>query len=389
MKIHTPHIMGVCSLNKASKGSMVAIAAALLVSYAGYASLQNHSPSASAAAHRVAKKHVAAGAIHLQETGSTLLFPLFQSWVPAYKKVASNVFITPAGTGSGVGIQDASSGAVQIGASDAFMNNGQLASAPGILNIPLAISAQQIMYNVPGLKKSVHLHLTGNVIAQMFLGNIKYWNAPQIQALNKGIRLPHHAIVPVHRQDGSGDTFLFTQFMTDTNATWAKNVQFGTSVNWPQVTSALGAVGNNGVVQLASQTPGSIAYVGISWLNNALRQGLGEAELQNKAGKFVLPTAATIKAAANMMIRHTPKDERISLIYAPGAQSYPIINYEYAIVNKKQANPATATAVKNLLLWAISVKGGNKPMFMNKVHFLPLPASIAPLSRAQINQIKG
>lgn len=387
--IHTPNTMGVCPLNKASKGSMVAIAAALLVSYAGYASLQSHATSTSAATNRIVKKHTSTGAVHLQETGSTLLFPLFQSWVPAYKHVASNVFITPAGTGSGVGIQDASSGAVQIGASDAFMNNGQLATTPGMLNIPLAISAQQIMYNVPGIRKTVHLHLTGNVVAQIFLGKIKYWNAPQIQALNKGIKLPHRAIVPVHRQDGSGDTFLFTQFMTDTNSTWAKNVQFGTSVTWPQVTSALGAVGNNGVVQLAAQTPGSIAYVGISWLDNATHQGLGEAELQNKAGKFLLPTAATIKAAANMMVSHTPKDERISLIYAPGAKSYPIINYEYAIVNKKQANPATAAAVKNLLLWAISVKGGNKSVFMNKVHFLPLPASIAPLSRAQINQIKG
>ena len=131
-----------------------------------------------------------------------------------------------------------------------------------------------------------------------------------------------------------------------------------------------------------------VAYVGISWLDNGLKAGLGEALVQNKAGNFLLPTPATISAAAGQMIKQTPKDERLSLIYAPGANSYPIINYEYAIVNKKQSSPAVATAVRNLLLWGISPSGGNKQMFMNKVHFLPLPASIAPLSRAQINEIK-
>jgi phosphate transport system substrate-binding protein len=317
-----------------------------------------------------------------------LLFPLFQAWVPAYKKVAPNVLITPAGTGSGVGIQDASSGAVQIGASDAFMSNGQLAKAPGMLNIPLAISAQQIMYNLPGVKQNVHLNLTGNVIAQMFEGKIKYWNDPQVAKLNKGVKLPHLLVSPIHRIDGSGDTFLFTTFMTDTNPVWAQTVQLGTSVTWPQVSTALGAVGNNGVVQQAQKVKGSIAYVGISWLDNGLKAGLGEAMVQNKAGKFLLPTPATISAAAGQMIKQTPKDERLSLIYAPGANSYPIINYEYAIVNKKQASPAIATAVRNLLLWGISPSGGNKQMFMNKVHFLPLPASISPLSRAQINEIK-
>ncbi len=372
--------MGVSTLTKASKGSLVAVAAALLVSYAGYTGLQSHVASQAA--------KPAASTVRLQETGSTLLFPLFQAWVPAYKKVAPNVLITPAGTGSGVGIQDATSGAVQIGASDAFMSNGQLAKAPGILNIPLAISAQQIMYNLPGVKQNVHLKLTGNVIAQMFEGKIKYWNDPQVAKLNKGVKLPHLLVSPIHRIDGSGDTFLFTTFMTDTNPVWSQTVNLGTSVTWPQVQTSLGAVGNNGVVQQAQKVKGSIAYVGISWLDNGLKAGLGEALVQNKAGKFLLPTPATISAAAGQMIKQTPKDERLSLIYAPGANSYPIINYEYAIVNKKQASPAVATAVRNLLLWGISPTGGNKQMFMNKVHFLPLPASIAPLSRAQINEIK-
>lgn len=327
--------------------------------------------------------------VRLQETGSTLLWPLFQLWVPVFKHVDPRVELTPNGTGSGIGIAQASAGIVQIGASDAYMPKSQIKKHPGILNIPLAISAQQIMYHVPGIPAKDHLKLTGNVVGEIYLGKIQYWNAPQIQALNKGVRLPHLRIVPVHRTDGSGDTFLFTQFMTDTNTQWAQSVQFGTSVSWPAVADALGANGNQGVVQVAARTKGSIAYVGISWLNNGLKYGLGEAMLQNRAGRYLLPTVATIKSAAAVMIPSTPKDERISLIYAPGANSYPIINYEYAIVNDKQSSPLVAAKVRELLLWAISPKGGNAASFMTRVHFLPLPPSIYPLSHTQIMKIRG
>lgn len=367
---------------------MLAVTAALTLGIAGYSQGDAGFAMAKTTTHaRAASKAKSTAVVKLQETGSTLLFPLFQLWAPAYKKVAPNVELTPNGTGSGVGIAQASAGVVQIGASDAYMSNEQLMKSPGMLNIPMAISAQQIMYKIPGVPAKDHLHLTGDVIAQIFLGKIGYWNAPQIQDLNKGIKLPHMAITPIHRHDGSGDTFLFTQFMTDTNAQWAKTVMYGTSVSWPTVRGALDAVGNQGVVQVAERTPGSIAYVGISWLNKALSGGMGEAMLQNRAGHFLLPTEQTIAAAAKVMIGATPKDERISLIYAPGANSYPIINYEYAIINEKQSGATTAAAVKSLLLWAISPMGGNKQSFMSQVHFLPLPPSIYPLSKAQIEEI--
>ncbi len=375
-----------------SKKAMLAVSSALSLASLTVAGLGG-APAAfaqsSAHARASAVRHTSGPAVRLQETGSTLLFPLFQLWVPAYKKVASNVFITPNGTGSGTGIQQAEDGVVQIGASDAYMSTGLLSQHPSMLNIPLAISAQQIMYNLPGLKASTHLHLTGSVIAQMFMGKIRYWNAPQIQNLNRGIKLPHAVIVPVHRTDSSGDTFLFSQFMTDTNAQWAQSVAYGTSVPWPAVAGAQGGNGNQGVVQTAQRTPYSIAYVGISWLDKALSHGLGEAALANRTGRFLLPTVATISAAAGQMIAKTPRDERISLIYAPGANSYPIINYEYAIVNENQSSAVVAQAIKNLLLWAINSKGGNSASFMTKVHFLPLPTSIAPLSRAQIERIHG
>lgn len=360
-------------MNKIKKLSLLTISTAISVGALG----------------AVAAPSFAQSKVQLQETGSTLLYPLFQLWVPAYKKVAPTVQITPSGTGSGTGIQQATDGTVQIGASDAYMNNRLIQQNPGMLNIPLAISAQQVMYNLPGVAKNVHLKLTGNILAQMYMGKIRYWNAPQIAKLNKGVRLPHAAIVPIHRTDGSGDTFLFTTLMTDTNKAWANSISYNTSVSWPSVPGALGANGNNGVVQTAEQTKYSVAYVGISWLEKGLQGGLGEAMIQNRAGRFLLPNNATIGAAANAQVGKTPKNERISLIYGPGANSYPIINYEYAIVNEKQANPTEAAAVKKLLLWAISPTGGNKAVFMSKVHFLPLPKSIAPLSKAQINKIHG
>lgn len=332
--------------------------------------------------------HRASATVNLQETGSTLLWPLFQLWVPAYKKVDPSVRMTTSGTGSGTGISQATAGVVQIGASDAYMSNSAVAKAPDMLNIPLAISAQQIMYNIPGLKTSFHLRLTGSLIGDIYEGRIKYWDDAAIARLNRGVKLPHLAIVPIHRSDSSGDTFLFTQFMTDTNAGWANTIQYGTSVSWPSVQGSLGATGNQGVVQTAEQTKGAIAYVGISWLDKGLEGGLGEAALQNKAGRFLLPNAVTIKAAAGVMIGKTPKNERISLIYAPGNDSYPIINYEYSIIKKDQPNASVAAALKKFLLWAINPRQGNSASFMSKVHFLPLPPSIYPLSKAQIDEIQ-
>ena len=370
-------------MNKFQKASLLTISALIGAGAIGATASIIPAFAKSQVAHRDSS------VVKLQETGSTLLYPLFQLWVPAYKKVAPNVQITPSGTGSGTGIQQATDGTVQIGASDAYMNNHLIQQNPGMLNIPLAISAQQVMYNLPGISKNVHLKLTGNILAQIYTGKIRYWNDSQIAKINKGIKLPHAAIVPIHRTDGSGDTFLFTTLLTDTNTAWANNISYNTSVSWPSVPGALGANGNNGVVQTAEQTKYSVAYVGISWLDKGLQGGLGEAMIQNRAGKFLLPNNATISAAANAQVGKTPKDERISLIYGPGANSYPIINYEYAIVNEKQANPTVAAAVKNMLMWAIAPTGGNKSTFMTKVHFLPLPKSIAPLSKAQINKIHG
>ncbi|HTV91786.1 MAG TPA: phosphate ABC transporter substrate-binding protein PstS [Verrucomicrobiae bacterium] len=330
----------------------------------------------------------ALAATDLLETGSTLLYPLMNLWVAAYQQAHGDVQITTQGTGSGTGISQAISGVAQIGASDAYMADAQMKNTP-MLNIPLAISAQQINYNVPGLN-NVHLNLSGPVLAAIYSGQIQYWDDAKIKDINKqyGSKLPHQQIVPIHRADGSGDTFIFTQYLSKSTPSWAGGPGYGTTISWPSVGTAVGATGNPGMVQTCQNTVGSIAYIGVSFLNQTDKAGLGYAALENQAGKFVLPTATTIAAAARALDAKTPGDERISLIFAPGEDSYPIINYEYAIVNPKQGDAAKAAELKKFLDWSLESSGGQSEKFLGAVHFLPLPASIVAKSKAQIEKIQ-
>lgn len=329
-------------------------------------------------------------AVSLSESGSSLLYPLFNGyWVPAFHKLHPNVRISSASTGSGTGISEAIAGAVNIGASDAYLADSMMQQNQGLVNIPLAVSAQTVMYNVPGISKKVHLKLTGSVLAEIYSGKVVYWNDKAIASLNKGVKLPHHPIVPVYRSDSSGDTFLFTQFLSDTNKAWANTVAYGTSVSWPAVKVAIGAKGNSGIVDTLHQTPYSVSYVGISYKDEAVKEGIGQAALQNRAHRFVLPTNGTIQAAVNAQVKKVRSDERLSLIDGPGKNSYPILNFEYAIINTHQPDATTASTLRQFLNWCIDGKwGGNKPAYLAPMHFLPLPASIKKLSTAQINKIQ-
>ena len=325
--------------------------------------------------------------VHLLETGSTLLYPLFNLWVTAFSKQHPDVQITTQGTGSGTGIAEAVSGIVQIGASDAYMSNAQVKVDTGVLNIPLAISSQMVNYNLPGLNNR-HLSLSGPVLAGIYSGKIAYWDGPELKKLNPSMALPHNAIIPVHRTDGSGDTFIFTQYLSFSTPSWANGPGYGTTISWPPVQGGIGAEGNPGMVNATKNNPYSIAYIGISFENATSSAGLGTAALENRAGKFVLPTEQTVEAAVAATAPKTPKDERTSLIFAPGENSYPIINYEYAIVREQQPNPQVAKTLKSFLDWAISPQGGSAPHFMKAVNFVRLPPAIAAMSREQIAMIR-
>ena len=279
--------------------------------------------------------------ITLKETGSTLLFPLFQSWIAGYKSVAPDIDLTAASTGSSVGNQAAIAGSAAIGASDAYLSDEVAARHPNILDIPLAISAVAINYNLPGLN-GANLKLDGPTIAAIYSGAVTTWDDPAIKAMNPGVTLPHQTIIPVRRADGSGTTFVFTQFLDFSAQNWEDNPGFGEIVAWPAVGAEKSGDGNEGVLQAVAATPYAIGYLGTSYGDQVAKAGLGTALIENQAGKFLLPTARSIADAAHELDPRTPPYERISLVYAPGDNSYPLINYEYAVVSKSQPDGATA-----------------------------------------------
>ena len=305
-------------------------------------------------------------------------------WVPAYHSKYPNVTITTGGTGSGAGIAQAAAGAVNIGASGAYLSDGDMSAHKGLMNIALAISAEQVNYNLPGVTE--HLKLNGKVLAAMYEGTIKTWNDPQIAALNPGVNLPATAVVPLHRSDGSGDTFVFTQYLSKQDPDgWGKSPGFGTTVDFPAVPGALGENGAGGMVTGCAQTPGCVAYIGISYLDQASQKGLGEAQLANASGNYLLPDAQSVPAEAAGFASQTPANQVISLINGPAADGYPIVNYEYAVVYSNQKDPAIAQTLQAFLHWAVT--DGNSPSFLDQFHFQPLPASVAKLSDAQIAKI--
>jgi phosphate transport system substrate-binding protein len=332
----------------------------------------------------------AAGTAHAQtdvpliESGSSLLYPLFNLWVGSYTAANPNADITTTSTGSGAGIAQSIEGLVQIGASDAYLSDTMKAKHASMLSIPLAISSQAVNYNLPGVASG--LKLSGPILAGIYEGKITQWNDPAIAAANPGVALPAHTIVPIHRLDGSGDTFIFTQYLSASDAGWASSLHYGTAVSWPAVAGAVGAKGNSGMLTALQNNPYGIAYIGISFADKVAAAGLGQAALLNKDGNYVLPTQENIAAAANSVANSTPADGRVSMIFSAGANNYPIVNYEYAIVNSQQPAPAISQAIRNFLNWTVTE--GNSPTYLNKVHFLPLPPAVATLSQAQINSIQ-
>jgi phosphate transport system substrate-binding protein len=321
----------------------------------------------------------------LSETGSSLIYPLFNLWGPGYHTKYPNVTINSQSTGSGFGISQAATGKVNIGVSDAYLSDDDMSSHKGLMNIALAVSAQQINYNLPGVTD--HLKLNGKVLAAMYQGTITTWNDPQISELNPGVKLPATAVVPLHRSDESGDTFLFTQYLSKQDPDgWGKSHGASTSVDFPIVSGALRETGNSGMVTGCTKTPGCVAYIGISYLDQATQKGLGEAQLGNASGNYLVPDAQSVQAEA-ASFTSTPANQAISLINGPAPNGYPIVNYEYAIVNSSQKDAATAQTIQAFLHWVVT--DGNSPSFLDQVHFQPLPPAVAKLSDTQIATISG
>jgi phosphate transport system substrate-binding protein len=319
----------------------------------------------------------------ISETGSTLLFPLFGTWQTAYSTADPSVTITSGATGSGTGIADASEGLVNIGASDAYLSASDLEKYPGLLNIPLAVAAVMVNYNLPGFKS---INLNGTVLAQIYTGKITSWNDPAIAKLNPGVSLPSTKIVTLHRADSSGSTFLFTSYLSaqDPSAWPSSNV--GTTITWPSAPGALAETGSGGMVTGCGSTKGCIAYIGISYLAKTTAAGLGQASVANKAGKYTQATSAAISAAL-ASFPAAPASGAESLINTSSPAGYAIINYEYGIVKKSQPSAAEASAVKAFLSWILTT--GDSTKNLSTVGFEPLPSATLSTAQSLVSSISG
>jgi phosphate transport system substrate-binding protein len=320
----------------------------------------------------------------LSETGSSLMAPLFALWGPAYHARFSQVTLRTTSSSSGTGIDSAAAGPADIGASDAYLSPATLAKHTHLVNIPLAVAALMVVYNVPGISQATHLKLDGKLLARIYAGQITRWDDPAIAAINPGAKLPGTGIVLVHRGDDSGSTFLFTSYLNAQDPSGWSSSLIGTTVAWPRQPGELSAVGTEAMISSVRSAPGSIGYVGVSYLSQVRAAGEGEAALGNSAGGYVLPAAATIRAAL-ASFTNTPASETISLVNGAGAQAYPIVNYEYAIVSTAQTSAARAQDLRAFLSWAITSGTAQ----LARVNFQPLPSSVVTLSGAQIAKIKA
>ncbi len=296
--------------------------------------------------------------------------------------------ITTAGTGSGTGITDASNGTVDIGSSDAYLSPSEVSASPHLQNIPLAISAQIVAYNVPGV--TAHLKLNGKVLSEIYQGQVTNWNASQIASINPGVTLPNLPIVTLHRSDGSGDTFLFTQFLSKTDPSgWGTKVGYDTTVSWPNAPGALAETGNSGMVSGCKATPGCVAYVGISYLTQSLQAGLGEAELQNGKGQYELPSATHDRGRGELLHLQDSRQRHDLDDLRPGQQRLPdhqlrVRHREQPAVELRhgQGDPLGPRRGRSTL------KDGNSSQYLSPVYFQPLPSKIITNSEKQISNIK-
>ena len=316
------------------------------------------------------------GPVQLNGAGASFPYPLYTKWLAEYKKVKPQVTIDYQSIGSGGGIKGITEQTLDFAGSDAPMTDEELSKAPGpILHIPTVAGAVAITYNLPDLGAT--LKLTPEVLAGIFLGEIKKWNDQRLVAINPGVRLPDQNIVVVHRSDGSGTTNIFTDYLSNVSPTWKEKVGKGTSVQWP---TGVGAKGNEGVAGQVRQTPGAIGYVELAY---AIQNRLPYAELRNAAGKFVAPSLETTTAAMAGAAAKMPADMRVSIVNAPGENSYPIAGYTYLLVYKNQKDQAKGKALAEYLWWAIH--DGQK--YATELLYAPLPSNVVQLAEAKIKEI--
>jgi len=322
--------------------------------------------------------------ISLNGAGASFPYPLLSTMMVQYNKLYTNVQINYQSIGSGGGIRQHTNKTIDFGASDAPLTEAQRSAAPNTLHIPITIGCIVITYNIPEVPKG--LKMTGQVVADIFLGNIKRWDDQAIKSLNPGLQLPDKDILVVHRSDGSGTTFVFTSYLSIVSSEWKAKVGQGTAVQWP---TGLGSAGNEGVAGLVRGTPYTIGYVELAY---AIQNKMAYAFLQNKDGNFVEPTLESTSAAVTSVASGLPKGDEswsnVSLLNAPGADSYPIVSFSYILVYKELSvlpamNKDKAQTLVDFLWWAVH----EGQSYATNLDYVPLPESVISLNEETIRSI--
>lgn len=317
----------------------------------------------------------AAAATQLTGAGSTFDFPFFSKAFYIYSQKNPDVTVNYQSIGSGGGIKQFSAKTVDFGATDVPMNAEELAGAKDpVLQLPVTLGGAAMAYNLPGVD---NLKLTRQVVADIFLGKITKWNDPQITKLNKGTNVPDTSIVVVHRSDGSGTSYIFTDFLSHVSPEWKSKVGTGKSPSWP---TGVGAKGNEGVAGQIRNTPGGIGYVEMAYV---VENKMTAAMLENKAGKWVACTPESVAAAAAS--KPEVSASNFSIVDAAGANSYPITGYSWVVVYKKPSDAGRAKALYNVLSWLIGPAGQDNA---KSVDYVPLPHNVQETAAATLRQMQ-
>ncbi len=312
----------------------------------------------------------------LNGAGATFPFPLYSKWFDEYRKVKPDVTVNYNSIGSGGGIKALLEGTVDFGASDAPMNEEEMkkSKAP-VIHVPTVLGAVVISYNLPQASKP--LNLSGEVIADVFLGKITKWNDTKIASLNKGVKLPATDILVTYRSDGSGTTSIFTDYLAKVSPEWKTKVGQGKSVAWPV---GIAGKGNEGVAGLIKQTEGTLGYLELIY---AASNKLPSAAVKNKSGDFVLPSVESVTAAAAASAKTMPEDFRVSITNAEGKKSYPISSFTYLLVSSKLTKEHGKEIVE-LLKWVLSPSAQK---MAGPLEYAPLPSGLVSKVKTKVGTI--
>src|SRR6202049_3094664 len=320
----------------------------------------------------------AQGALLINGAGATFPYPIYSKWFDEYHKLHGAIQINYQSVGSGAGIKQVTEGTVDFGASDGPMNDEQLKAFQdkhgfSILHFPTVLGAAVPTYNIPGVTAA--LDFTPEALAGIFLGRVTKWNDAAIAGANKGVSLPANDIVVVHRSDGSGTTYIWTDYLAKVSEDWKNKVGKGTSVNWPV---GLGGKGNEGVTGLIKPTPKSIGYVELIY---AAQNNIAYGSVKNSSGNFVKADLAGVSAAASGSVKDMPEDFRVSITNAPGQTAYPISSFTWLLVPSKFSEAAKRDATKDFLKWMMA----DGQSYAEQLSYAKLPKEVVAKEIKAIN----